>query len=114
MSFNDFKTLNDSLHGNLGPDDGPETGGVILNDGSIVEIPSIHPEPNTGYQPDPVVLLALIDQLAGTWHTHPGATSNLSVEDAETFVNWPDLTHAIIGTDGVRWYRAKGSAVINV
>jgi proteasome lid subunit RPN8/RPN11 len=43
--------------------------------------------------------------LAGTWHTHPGKEAALSQDDYLGFANWPELTHYIVGTDGVRAYR---------
>jgi proteasome lid subunit RPN8/RPN11 len=91
---------------------GRERGGVVLEDGTIVELTNHYPE-DDGFSPDPAELLPHLDRLAATWHTHPGATANPSVEDAETFVLWPDLTHYIVGTDGVRAFRVKHGAVIN-
>lgn len=51
--------------------------------------------------------------MMASWHTHPGGTANLSVEDWETFVQWPEQLHVIVGSDGIRWYAVKGSAVTN-
>lgn len=49
----------------------------------------------------------------GTWHTHPGAGSNLSAGDAQTFLQWPDCLHAIVGEDGVSWYRVENGSVVH-
>ena len=101
---------NDDLLKYLTP--GPERGGVILVDGTVIELENISGDEDS-YRLDPSDLLPHIDDLAGTWHTHPNATANLSVEDAETYLLWPDLTHYVVGTDGVRAYRVKGSLVVN-
>lgn len=91
---------------------GPERGGIILADGALVEFENVADDPAEGFCPritDPLQL----NEATGTWHTHPGANSNLSVGDSETFVSWPELLHAIVGSDGVRTYRVKNGAVIN-
>lgn len=93
--------------------DGPERGGLVLLDGTIVELTNTAADPNEGFQPASTELVAYIDNAAATWHTHPGETANLSVEDWETFILWPNLQHLIIGTDGVRQYGVKNGAVIN-
>lgn len=102
------------LLGLLGEPGTPERGGFVLNDGSLMELANASDTPMEGafLNPTPEQLQRLPDAI-GTWHTHPGATANLSVGDFETFVGWPAMTHAIVGTDGVRWYAVKNNAVIN-
>lgn len=92
---------------------GPERGGLILNDGTVVELANICDKPDEGFVPNVDDLIPHIAALAATWHTHPGMTANLSVEDWETFIQWPQQLHAIVGSDGVRWYRVAKNAVIN-
>lgn len=112
MSVIDLKTLNDALLGFL--IEGPERGGFITQTGEIVELTNIADDPNEGFYPDiDLVALSHLDTAIATWHSHPGASANLSVEDWHTFVNYPDLSHAIIGTDGVRWYRVENGVVVN-
>ena len=89
-----------------------ERGGVILDDGSLVEMTNFSEEENVCAL-DPLELLSVEDRLVATWHTHPTATAALSGMDWETFAGWPDLHHCIVGTDGIRWYAVKGQAVIN-
>lgn len=92
----------------------PERGGFVLEDGTLLEFPNNSPEPNEGASLEiGVEQLPLLDYAIATWHTHPGATANLSVGDAETFTQWPNMLHAIVGTNGVRWYGVKNGAVIN-
>jgi len=113
MSATEFN-INDLLP-KLDPSDTFERGGLILKDGTVIEIDNDHVEEerDKAYVPDYAQLLPHIDNAIGTWHTHPGETSNLSAGDWETFVNWPDFFHVIIGTDGARKYIVKNGAVIN-
>lgn len=91
-----------------------ERGGLILDDLSLHELVNISEEPSEGASLSiHVDDLPLLPRTIGTWHTHPDASSNLSVGDSQTFVQWPDKIHAIVGKDGVRWYAVKNGAVIN-
>lgn len=93
---------------------GPERGGLILKGGKLLELPNVAEKPDQGFLPDLTPeLLDALDESIGTWHTHPGATANLSAEDWQTFIQWPEHLHAIVGTDGVRWYRVEHGAVVN-
>lgn len=94
--------------------DGPERGGVIVAGPKLIEIPNVA-EGDEAYACDSMDIIKAMEQgdVIGTWHTHPNATANLSVGDADTFVAWPNALHAIVGTDGVRWYAVKNGAVIN-
>lgn len=109
--FQRSKGLTNKLLRKLSP--GPERGGLILKGGKLVEVQNICSEPEEGFLPDAADLIPHLPNAVGTWHTHPGASANLSVEDAETFVSWPDWLHAIVGEDGVRWYAVKNGAAIN-
>ena len=91
---------------------GPERGGVILNDGSLVEMTNFGDEDDVCVL-DPMELLGVEDRMVATWHTHPTTSAALSGMDWDTFTGWPDLLHCIVGVDGVRWYAVKGSAVVN-
>lgn len=93
--------------------EGPERGGWILRDGTIVEVANASPTPNDGFAMSVDDAIAHCDEAAATFHTHPGQTANLSKEDWETFIQWPGHTHIIVGTDGVRYYNVKGAAVVN-
>lgn len=93
---------------------GPERGGLIQSDGSILELENIAENPEHGFAADSMSLIEHLDDAIGTWHTHPGQTANLSSEDWEAFIQFEHFKHAIVGSDGVRWYETKGLAVINV
>lgn len=88
--------------------------GLILVQGIVIECKNIHPEPEKGFEIDPEVVLKHLDELSGTWHTHPQQSSTLSGEDHTCFTQWPDLDHYIIGEDGVRIYQIMEGAVIDV
>lgn len=87
--------------------------GLILDGDVIIECKNIHPEPEKGFEIDPEVVLEHLDQLRGTWHTHPGQKSTLSGEDHICFTQWPALDHYVIGEDGIRAYKIMEGAVID-
>ena len=108
MQFLPSEALTRDLLSRLEP--GPERGGVILRDGTIVEFTN-HSE--DGFVCDVAELIPVEDRLAATWHTHPDATAQLSGMDWASFVAWPNLLHMIIGTDGIRQYRTIGLGVVD-
>lgn len=82
----------------------PELCGVILADGTVMQLPNVHEEPEKGFHIDPECFLKEVEAGASaTWHTHPGRDPNLSEEDMSGFRSWPDLTHHIVGIrDGAK------------
>lgn len=92
---------------------GRERGGLILPRNKLVEFDNLETG-DEAYKADvrpehaPLLMKAI-----GTWHTHPSGSSNLSAGDAQTFRQWPDLLHAVVGEDGVSWYRVEGGNVLN-
>lgn len=106
------KKLDAALLKKLAP--GPERGGLILKGSRLIELTNIAEKPEEGFLPQLTAdLMGHFDVAIGTWHTHPGSSANLSAEDWSTFVQWPDMAHAIVGTDGVRWYAVAKGAVVN-
>lgn len=97
-----------------GPAGAPERGGFVRTDGTLVESENQSDTPLEGISfaltPE---LLAILPDVVATWHTHPGASANLSVGDSDTFTSWPNLAHAIVGETETRWYAVKHGAVIN-
>lgn len=85
----------------LAKDDIEERCGLILKSGEVLECDNAHLEPTKGFKILPEVMLENLEEMVGTWHTHPGQDSNLSQEDYLGFTQWPTLTHYIIGIDGV-------------
>ena len=85
---------------------------MILNDHSIIELENTCSTPEDGFEVDGAELVKYIDCLFATWHTHPGTTSNLSVGDYQSFLNYPDIKHYIIGDDGISEYIVENGKVL--
>lgn len=81
----------------LQPGDVDERCGLIVEGNIIIHIPNIAENKALGYEMDPTEVLPYLDEVIGTWHTHPDADPNLSGEDYSGFLSWPDLEHLIIG-----------------
>jgi proteasome lid subunit RPN8/RPN11 len=79
----------------------------------LVELENIAENPEENFVPDLIEAISIIDEAIGTWHTHPGALSDMSMDDQATFLRWPDLAHAIVGSDGIHWYSVRNGAVIH-
>jgi proteasome lid subunit RPN8/RPN11 len=79
------------------PSDTTERCGLILKDGTTVEVANIADNPMTSYMMDPVAVLPFLDKAVGTWHTHPHTDPTLSSDDHDGFMLWPKLEHLIIG-----------------
>jgi proteasome lid subunit RPN8/RPN11 len=86
--------------------------GIILQSGEIVELENICSDPENAFELKSRDLLRLEDEAVATWHTHPNASSNLSVDDYQAFRNWPRLKHYVIGVDGVRCFVVQGGALV--
>ena len=82
--------------------DTAERCGLILESGKIVDADNRHKKPEQGFEIEARDILQ--PGVVATWHTHPNQSSALSHDDYRGFLNWPDLRHFIIGTDGVRCY----------
>ena len=100
-----MNALASRLKRKLRPTDTEERCGLVLRDGRCFQVENTHGEPARGFRLDASEMVKHEGELAGTWHTHPNQTAALSEEDFMGFRQWPDLTHYIIGTDGVRGYR---------
>lgn len=87
--------------------------GFILKDGTVLEAENVHPNPEKGFEIDPLIVVEQIDEVIGVWHTHPKANSVLSGEDKLCFEQWPNLDHYVIGNDGVRLYQVVEGVVID-
>lgn len=94
--------------------DAVERCGLVLGNGHTIEVENIAEDPTISFMIDPVEMIKDSRHVKGTWHTHPGQPANLSHADYAGFLNWPDLTHHIIGIDGVRSYRVEAGLVVNV
>lgn len=78
--------------------------GFVLITGQTVEVANACAEPEKGFMVRAEDLLKYEGKIAATWHTHPQGASVLSVGDYDSFKNWPEWRHYIIGDDGVVEY----------
>ena len=85
-------------------EEGPERVGFIFPDGAIVEVENSAANPLEGFDVCAEDLITFAERATASWHTHPGASANLSVEDNSAFLCWPKLEHFIIGNDGIKKY----------
>lgn len=92
--------------------EGPERVGFILSSGEVVEVENVSDDPENAFKVSLEDIIAHEANATGTWHTHPGETSNLSVSDYKSFLNWPTLDHYIVGADGIACYRVMDGDLI--
>lgn len=86
--------------------------GFILDDDSIIEIENICSDPTDGFEIHTDDLMKYEGHIKASWHTHPGASSNPSMGDLQSFLNYPDWVHYIIGEDGVIAYEVKNGKLL--
>jgi proteasome lid subunit RPN8/RPN11 len=86
--------------------------GLVLADGSILDVENKHPRPEVGVLFPARELVDHEHELAATWHTHPSTPSRLSQEDYIGFLQWPHIKHYIIANDGVRCYRIEDGLIV--
>ncbi|CCV12925.1 hypothetical protein [Mesorhizobium sp. STM 4661] len=86
--------------------------GFVLKSGKVIEVENICKNPQEGFdvKGEDIALYALTAQ--ATWHTHPKADYNLSANDFNTYLNWPELDHYIIGDNGIRKYIVEDGEVL--
>lgn len=84
----------------LTPEGTAERCGILTQAGKLIELDNIYENPVEGFRFSPQDSLEHLagDAAASTWHTHPGEDPNLSEQDYAGFLQWPDLTHWIVGT----------------
>ncbi len=86
--------------------------GFVLSNDAIIEVDNIAEDKKEGFDVSSENILHYLDDAVATWHTHPNSTSNLSVGDFETFLNWPNQRHYIVGNDGVQEYYVEDGEVL--
>lgn len=94
-------------------DDGEERGGYINKKGEFIEVVNNHETPMSNFMFGFEDLDILAEDGIATVHTHPNGTSNLSKDDYDSFLNWWELEHIIVGNDGVSCYKVTdGGSVV--
>lgn len=86
--------------------------GLVLKDGTTVELPNVHEDPQRGFRIAPEEILKYEPQTAATWHTHPHTGPNLSLADYRCFLNWPELFHYVVGHGKVWCYYVEQNRVL--
>jgi len=71
----------------------------------LVEVKNISQKPEDGAVISAEDLIKYCDVAIAAWHTHPGASANLSEDDYPTFKAWGKIPHLVIGNDGVRCFQ---------
>lgn len=95
-------------------DFGPvERCGLVLIDGSVVEIENKHELPANNFRMLSEDILPYEGKITATWHTHLDGNFNLSLNDYECFTSLADLSHYIISSLGVAEYKIKNNELIN-
>lgn len=98
----------DILEGaNLYSQFGDERCGFILENSQLVEVNNISNDKQNGFMisADDIIEHVENQNAVATWHTHPNDIANLSFEDSQFMRDWADLTHYILGSDGIRAYK---------
>ena len=75
--------------------------GFVLDTGEIVEVENICEDAENGFEVRGSDLMLYIESAKATWHTHPGESCNPSKGDYQSFLNYPNLDHYIVGKDGI-------------
>lgn len=75
---------------------------MIRANGAIAELKNRADDPANFFRFEQRSLTA--KSVMATWHTHPGPSANLSIDDFYFFKSWPNLFHFIISTDEVACY----------
>ncbi|AJD82918.1 hypothetical protein PJWF_00024 [Achromobacter phage JWF] len=86
--------------------------GLILRDGTILECQNTHEDPHIGFEISADDLVKYASQAVATWHTHPATSSNLSPDDYEAFLAWPQLRHYIISEKDVWCFFIRNNLVV--
>lgn len=88
--------------------------GIILGNGAVIELRNLHADPAAGFLIDVAELLAFMETISGTWHTHvaEGSNSEPSLDDVDFFLRWPELRHTIISPKGEKTYLVYGQRIV--
>lgn len=86
--------------------------GLVLLDGTIVELKNESPTPDKTLW----VPRQMIDEFGAaaeaTWHTHPRNNVNLSPDDWRMFQSLPELKHFIVTETRVRLFSVRNGKVM--
>lgn len=86
--------------------------GFVLKTGKLVELENISESSDQTFAFDPDEFAKYYGEAVATWHTHIGEDANLSFEDYQFFLSWPELGHFIISLKTVWYYEVEGKTVV--
>lgn len=71
--------------------------GFILKNGTQIEVPNIHLDPQKHFQIADEDIEKYLPDVAYFWHSHPSNVLNLSLSDYFCFLTYPEHRHRIYG-----------------
>ena len=86
--------------------------GFVLKTGDLVELENVSESPDETFSFHPEEFAKYFSQAVATWHTHTGKDANLSFDDYQFFLSWPELGHFIISLDAVWYYEVVDKTVV--
>lgn len=86
--------------------------GLVLFDGSVIELKNQSPSPEINFMVDPDEFKGFKEYVVGMWHTHPKNNVNLSPLDYEAFRSLPNWTHFIVTQTRVRSFIIRNNKVM--
>ena len=105
--------LNELLEAFYSPTGNERVGFLILDKQvELIELKNIALSPTDYFIAPTAALIEWEDKLLATWHTHPGGVNEPSIYDKQAFVNYPDVVHYIIGSNGIAAYAIEGEQVV--
>jgi proteasome lid subunit RPN8/RPN11 len=89
--------------------------GFVMPDGSIIETINISMNPANTFHFRSVDVFNYVfkEGAVATWHTHPNMSSDMSEDDYQMFLNYPDMVHYVIGSDGVNAFIVEDGVVLH-
>lgn len=93
---------------------GNERLGFLIQDKQVelIEVRNISTAPTETFIAPTAALIEWEDKILATWHTHPDGVNEPSIYDKQAFVNYPDVVHYIIGSNGIAAYAIEGGKVV--
>ncbi len=88
--------------------------GIVTHDGDVVELINVSNDRVKGFSVSGEDLMTWFasGQAKSSWHTHDGKSANLSADDYQGFLNWPEMDHYIISHSAIHRYYTVNGAVL--
>ena len=86
----------------------------------VVPVTNVAERPRSGFAIAPAALIAAEKEarsrglrIVGFAHSHPGGAGVPSARDVESAF-WPEYVYGVVGVEGVRWWRMREGAMVEV